>query len=552
MRERQRAALIVSSPSGLRKRVLVDKSPFTIGRQADNDLVIRDNRASRHHARIVEEDGSYIVEDLESRHGVYVNEARVNRQPLRASDIISFGFADSYQMKFTIDAGELGRLLDHFPASSEIVVAGAQNLAKLRAVVEVARAVQTSLSTGEVLEAVVDAALTITGSERGFLLLKDNGELSVKVARHLSGVPIKKEDLRVPAGLIQRALRERKDLLSMSFDPHTATGEGLDASVANLELRSAVCVPLVRVQGTRPQETMAASVNDTVGLIYLDSRSDVADLSSGNRELLQSLALEASIILENARLLEQERARQKLEEELTIARAIQQALLPKHLPETGWLRVAGSSIPSRQVGGDYYDVIQTGPDTWAIVVADVSGKGVSSALLAGLLQGAFLRAAGSAEQIREMLDRMNLFLLDRTAGEKYATLFYSILGADGSLRWANAAHCPPIIVRAGGDTEFLPSTGMPVGMLAIARYEVQTSQLHPGDKLIVYTDGVTDARSEEGHLFGLSRLLAAIKRREHAGSSELHQALIEDLEEFTREAEQDDDVTLLVVEYRPE
>ncbi|MCW5982471.1 MAG: SpoIIE family protein phosphatase [Bryobacteraceae bacterium] len=552
MPERQRAALIVSSPSGLRRRVPVEKTPFTIGRQGSNDLVIRDNRVSRQHARIVREPSGYFIEDIESRHGLFINEQRVSRQPLRSSDIISFGFTDSYQVKFTLEEGELGRLLDHIPASPEVLVSGTQNLAKLRAVVEVARAVQTSLSTAEVLEAVVDAALTITGSERGFLLLRENGELSVKVGRQLNGAPLRKEDLKVPAGLIQRALRERKDLLSMSFDPQAAGGLTPDASVANLELRSAVCVPLVRVQGAQLQETMSASVNDTVGLIYLDSRSDVADLSSGNRELLQSLALEASIILENARLLEQERSRQKLEEELTIARAIQQALLPKQLPSAGWLRVAGASIPSRQVGGDYFDVIQTGRDVWAIVVADVSGKGVSSALLAGLLQGAFLRAAGSAEQIREMLTRMNLFLLERTAGEKYATLFYSILAADGSLRWANAAHCQPIILRAGGEPETLESTGMPVGLLEIAQYEVRTSSLAPGDKLIVYTDGLTDARSEDGQVFGVKRLMSMLKRLRCAGCEELHQAIVEELEEFTGEAEQADDVTLLVVEYRPQ
>ena len=165
MMEKQRAALIVVSPSGLKKRVTVDKFPFTIGRQADNDLVIRDNRTSRHHARIVQENGSYVLEDLESRHGLFINEERVSRRQLRSSDTISFGFTDSYHVKFTLEEGELGRLIDQFATAAEVPATGSQSLAKLRAVVEVARAVQTSLSTTEVLEAVVDAALAITGSE---------------------------------------------------------------------------------------------------------------------------------------------------------------------------------------------------------------------------------------------------------------------------------------------------------------------------------------------------------------------------------------------------
>ena len=120
----------------------------------------------------------------------------------------------------------------------------------------------------------------------------------------------------------------------------------------------------------------------------MDSRVAAADMAGGNRELLQTLAIEASTVLENARLLEEERAKQAMEEELQVARDIQQSLLPAHLPAEGWLRAAASSVASQQVGGDYYDLVEATPDCWSAVVADVSGKGVSSALLAGVLQGA--------------------------------------------------------------------------------------------------------------------------------------------------------------------
>jgi serine phosphatase RsbU (regulator of sigma subunit) len=544
------ACLIVASPSGHRKRIPLLRTPFTIGRESDNDLVLRDNRASRHHARIVEEGGSFVIEDLASKHGVFVNRERVERRSLRHGDVIHFGFEDSYEVTFAVEGGGLGRLLDQVPLAGPAGPA-AQNLAKLRAVLEVARALQTSLGTDDVLAAVVDAALTITGAERGFLLLREGDDLEIRVARDATGAPIAKESLQVPTRLLHRALRDRPELLSMNFDPAAAGGHRPDASVARLELRSVVAVPLVRVRTADPRETVAASVNDTVGLIYLDSRREAADLGSGNRELLQSLAIEASTILENARLLEQERARQALEEEMKIARLIQQSLLPERLPAAGWFQAAGSSLAARQVGGDYYDVIPLGEGAWAAVVADVSGKGVSSALLAALLQGAFLRSAETPAEITAMLGQLNRFLLERTGGEKYATLFYSVVTAGGELRWANAAHCPPVLVRSGGALELLEPTGMPVGLVDSASFEVRTTALGPGDKVVIYTDGLTEARNEEGQFFESRRLLGLLRRSWGLSCAELHEALARELGRFTGGAEQADDITVLVIEFRP-
>lgn len=546
-----RAILKVVDPSGHSRTIPLERLPFTIGRQADNDLALRDIRTSRHHARIVEEQGRYVIEDLGSTRGAYVNGERVERRALHSGDRITFGVENSYEITFIATGGEIGKVLSQLTAPSGSARAGAENLAKLRAVVEVARALQGSLSTDSVLDAVIDAALTITGTQRGFLLLKEGEDLDIRVARDQRGMRIPKEDLRVPTGLINRALHQRRDLLTMNFDPNEERGVQPDHSVANLELRSVVCVPLVRVKTAAADDTIYAPLNETLGLLYLDSRVEEADLSAGNRELLQTLAVEASTILENARLLEEERERQKLEEELRVAREIQQSLLPKDLPESGWFRAAGSSIASREVGGDYFDTIPVGDDRWATVVADVCGKGVSSALLASLIQGVVLRGAETPEQIRSMLERMNHFLLERTEGEKYATLFYCVLRADGELRWANAAHCAPVLVRRAGGLEKLPPSGMPVGMLDFATYDVESKRLEPGDKLVIYTDGVTEAVDEQGRFFEDKRVMAAIRANAAASCAELHDRLLNELKAFTGEASQSDDITLVVVEYQP-
>lgn len=542
-------ALAVTNPSGNRNRVLMDAFPFLIGRQGDNQLVLRDNRISRSHAQITTEHGQYFVEDLDSRHGVFVNGQRTKRAKLNEGDRIDFGFPDSYRLVFTQEEDELNKFLGQISAAA---ATGASNLSKLRSLVEVARALQSSLSTSDVLAAVVDAALSVTGAERGFLLLGKDDNLEVSVARDRRGAPLDISDLTVPRSLINRALRSRRDLLSMTFDSSGPNGVQPDMSVAGLELRSVVCVPLIQVRTGSLQETVATSLNETVGVLYMDSRGSAADLSSGNREILQTLALEASTILENARLLDEERAKQHMEEELNVARTIQTGLLPRELPTEGWFRAVGSSIASRQVGGDYYDVRQINPDLFACVITDVSGKGVSAALLAALLQGAFVFASEAAVQIDDVMSRVNRFLYERARGEKYATVVYCTVSRSGELRWSNAGHPKPLLVRANSDPRPLESTGLPIGMMDIAAYEAKSLQLEPGDKIVLFSDGVSEAANTQGESFDERRMKDVLRAYASASCAELHAKLIEALKDFSDSEEEEDDITMLVLEYEAE
>ncbi len=281
----------------------------------------------------------------------------------------------------------------------------------------------------------------------------------------------------------------------------------------------------------------------------MDSRQAHADLSSGNRELLQTLALEASTILENARLLQEEREKQRMEEELKVAQKIQCDLLPRELPTTGWFRAAGSSIPSREVGGDYYDLRQTSPDIWATVVADVSGKGVSSALLAALLQGAFLLGGEASLPIEHMMARVNHFLNARTMGEKYATAFYCTLARDGALRWANAGHPRPYLIRGNGSLARLASTGVPLGMLADTTYEVLEESLAPGDRIVLFSDGLSEAENADGEFFDKTVLPRLITEHLSSGCEEMRAALERAALEFIESPLPADDVTIVVIEY---
>lgn len=546
------ATLVVTDPNGRRMRVPLSPFPFRMGRAPDNNLILRDSRISRNHAQIAHAGGGYVLEDLGSRHGVWVNGRRVEKSMrLEGSERIEFGVPDGYQIVFTRGGEELQRLLNKPVPGETTGRAGTSNLEKLRAVLEVGRSLQSSFSTDDVLNTVVDAALAVTGAERGFLLLFDDAhELQVRCARAGSGGDLPPDELRVPRRLIQQALESRKDLFSMSFDPSAGDETSPGNTIVALELRSVVCVPLVRVNLSASNATQVLPMaKANAGVLYMDSRVTAVDLAGGNRELLQTLAIEASTIFENARLIEEERAKQRIEEELEVARNIQQSLTPRHLPGEGWFVACGSSEASHQVGGDYYDMMQLGPDTWSLVIADVAGKGVSSALLASFLQGAFL-SASAATDIPEVLGRINAFLSDRAEHGKYATMFYSRLNRAGRLTYANAGHCSPLLVRKDGTIEKLEATAMPVGLVAGASFLLENRDLAPGDRIVLYTDGVTEAQNDAGEFFGRRRLRDAVQRAGAASCSELHAAIQSAIVEFTAGAEQADDLTLVVVEYR--
>ncbi|HEY3743820.1 MAG TPA: PP2C family protein-serine/threonine phosphatase, partial [Bryobacteraceae bacterium] len=287
-----------------------------------------------------------------------------------------------------------------------------------------------------------------------------------------------------------------------------------------------------------------------VGVLFLEGGQ--ADLSSGSGELLQTLALEASTVLENARLLEEERQKQRLDEELSIARQIQQSLLPDTLPSEGWFRAAGSSIPSHQVGGDYFDIRLIAPDCWSTVVADVSGKGVSSAILASLLQGAFLGGSADPAQMPELISRINHYVLERAKGEKYATILYALLDATGRLSWVNAGHCTPIVVKPDGRWGRLETNGLPVGMIEPAQFVVHQIQIEARDKIVLYSDGLTDAQNLDSQFFGSRRVRDVVQANAAGDCRQLHDRLIEAVRAFTEGGVASDDITVVVLEYLPQ
>lgn len=539
--------LVVIPPDGNRREVPITSSPFRIGRRPDCELVLHHDAISREHALVLTVGERYYLKDHASKHGVYVNGDKIDVRALQSNDLIQLGVAP-YQLVFTRRSPEtdLALLLD-----SLAVGARASSLRRIGAVMDVARALETQ-SLEEVLGTVVSAALQVTGAERGFLLLKSpDGELAMRVGRDTRGRHLGEDDLRVSRRAIEETMRRGRGLLAMTFRPELQAEE---ITVDDLTSPSAVCVPLLRLRLSRGAESSDSALDhDVLGALCLDFRLP-PNLPAGEQDLLLALATEASAALENARLWSQARRDRRLRDELSIAARIQSALLRARLPSEKWFRVAASSHPCFQVGGDYYDVMQASPGRWSVVVADVAGKGLTAALLASLLQGAFSTASlfastGYQAGLDEILALLNRYVFDRSLASDFATVFYCTLQQDGLLRWSSAGHCPALLLRGGGEVLSLPATGVPLGAFAASEFSEEHTLLQPADKLIIYSDGVTEAENAFRAMFGFERLKQAVRGRHAASAAQLHQSILDAVRAFTGEVPQSDDLTLVVLEY---
>jgi serine phosphatase RsbU (regulator of sigma subunit) len=270
-----------------------------------------------------------------------------------------------------------------------------------------------------------------------------------------------------------------------------------------------ICIPLRKFQvQTRARDGAAPSpADDVMGALYVDSRFASRDISKVSGDILHVVATEAASLIENARLVEAEEESRRYQQELAIAASIQQSLMAVTIPEVPFARLAGRNLSCKAIGGDFFDAVNT-EDGLAVVLADVSGKGVSAALLASTLQGMIYSQLTAHTPLTEIVASANRFLTSKHIGEKYATLIIARLRRDGELEYVNCGHIPPLLIC--GREVVRPSHGnLPVGLLADASYESDHYSLHAGDKLVLVTDGVTEAENETGEFFDNPRLEAA-------------------------------------------
>jgi len=534
------AVLEVVSPDGARRYARITQTPFMIGRGAEtgNHLQLSDRRISRNCAAIVIEASNFYVEDRGQRRGLFVNGEKVESRELQDGDAITFGIDDSYEIIFRSNSGgnesSLPNLLTRIEhiTSSEPTGGG---LVKLKRLLEATSLLHSQLPLDVVLGHMLDHAVSVTDADRGLLLETDASDLlKVKLARRSGGLRLPPESLTPSQTAIKLALTQQspvitEDLAQADIDLQAAQ------SVVAQRLRAVVVIPLYAMSRANTQESMVnIKRGDFLGVLYLDSRRPAA-FSKLDRQILDALAADAASILDNARLVESERERQRLEEQINIARNIQQALLPRDFREFPHLAVNGYNLPCLSVGGDYFDVFPISEGRTAFLIADVSGKGLGAALLTTMLQGALSAMTLGTDPAR-VFNHINRFLCGHAEVGRYATMFFGILDEDGHLEFINAGHPSPFLLRNGVAEEAFTEGSFPVGLVPEAEYTAACLKLEPGDTLVLFSDGVTEAMDPDDRLFGVPRLKQVLTGLPECPLEQTQKCVLESVENFARGA----------------
>src|SRR6202047_3405521 len=488
------------------RTINLDHTPFTVGRKVDKDLVIADPRVSRDHALITSEDGQFCVVDQGSKHGTFVNGERIQRKTLERNDRVEFGVRDVSYVIFHPHHAASNTAREFLSQISGIQIStDTTDLEKLTLFLEAARKLNTAGVLDEILMTMLEVTLRLTRAERGYVFMKDDeGKLRLAAGGDNKGGSLL-DDKTISHSALEESLRSNSEFLL------TDTGSSSDLaarqSIVAYDLRTVICIPLRKrhVQAARDQQTPAPNASaEVTGGLYVDSRFASREFSGVGHDILRAIATEAGSLIENARLVQAEEESRRYQQELTIAASIQQRLMQVKIPDVPFAKLRGKNLSCKEIGGDFFDAVNT-KEGLAVVLADVSGKGVSAALLASTLQGMIYSHLSAGMPLLQVVEAVNRFFTEKLVGEKYATVLLARLRRDGDLEYVNCGHVPPLLI-CGGEVMRPPHGNVPVGLLADATFESARCQLNSGDRFILVTDGVTEAENAMGEFFEDSRL----------------------------------------------
>ncbi len=292
--------------------------------------------------------------------------------------------------------------------------------------------------------------------------------------------------------------------------------------------------------------------DEAMGVLTLGEKVLPTRFHSEDRQLLESLASQLSVALKNSALYQETLSKKLMEEELQFARKIQSAFLPREFPHMEKLDLYGKNTPSRFVGGDYFDFIPVGAGRFLLAIADVAGKGVAAALLTSMLQASLRTQLKEPRSVRQVVVTLNSLVADMKSAEQFATFFLGLVDTSTmTLTYCNAGHCYPIIADGGGSPAFLSEGDLVLGVLREASFTEHTLALAPGQLLLLYTDGVTEARGTEGEQYGEERLIELLRSLPASLSAkEVVERVEESVTLFVGSDELTDDLTLLALRMR--
>ena len=525
----------------------------TIGRSARSDICIPDAFASRLHAEVRKEGDAYWLQDLGSANGTRYNGQMVSLPiPLIPGGEIQIGetvilfddermtqrrnatlITDSTQ---ALDPSMTISFNHRKNPTAEILEAQFSTRTELLGLIsKVGVALLSSSGLDETLNQVASLVFEAVPAERCVIMLRDektDGGMKIMVARQ-RGKDEQFEEVRISSLVMEEVLKHGKSVLTADaqHDPRYAS-----QTMALLDIRSVLAVPL------------SVSEENIFGLIYADAPSGKATFSEEHLNILTTLASVASIRVENAKLLEERFEKERIKRELELATEIQHSFQPSSPPVMDDYEFQGISFSCYEIGGDYYDFIQLPEGRMMIALGDVSGKGTAAALLMSSLHAAIHAQVTANISLLETVKSVNQYLAKNTPSNRFVTLFAAELDPPtGILNYINAGHNPPLVGRANGKVEQLDAGGFPLGIMPQAEYEIGQLQLNPGDSLVIYSDGVSEANNLKDEEFGMERLTQVVSKNIRASAAGLRDKVENALSIFTQTAPANDDITLVIV-----
>ncbi len=541
-----------------------------VGRQPSCPISIGEPRVSGRHAIIHEEGGVFALEDVGSRNGTFVNEERIERRvELNDNDAIRFGnvcarFVDPAKEQAagagpssatvanipqaTLDLGA-GLVIDE---ASEATITGqlaragrfggldVNPEAKLKAVLEISNTLAGTVDLAALLPKILDSLFSIfMYADRGCILLKDEqtGKMVPRAMRH------RREDVdttvRLSRTIVDKVLSEKTGILSADAAMDAAFSGS--ESITDINIRSMMCVPLMGLDG------------EVLGILSIDSQSTLGQFTRDDLDILMTVAGQAALSYENARLVQAYAEKQKQDAEMDIAKSVQRALLPTELPTAEGYQFFASYDSARAVGGDMYDCFELPDGKIGLSFGDVAGKGVPGALVMSRMASCVQSTLRHVHDVVEAMCDINNHMCDSEIEGRFVTYVLSIVDTrNHEVVLSNAGHMPPIIRRANGSVEQFDEelSGPPIAVVDEYPYEAQTRKLEPGDVVVLITDGVDEAMNPDGELYGIKRVLEFIKSGP-AEAEKLGKLLLEDVRRYASGYAQSDDITIMTFGRNP-
>jgi serine phosphatase RsbU (regulator of sigma subunit)/pSer/pThr/pTyr-binding forkhead associated (FHA) protein len=541
------------------------EGPMVIGRSPECDIVLNNQGVSRRHAEVKSRGGNFLLSDLHSRNKTKVNDRDLDPGEdleLRNGDRINicdveFVFYTKLpvstepprarnEMQVVDTAGEATmHTLD--ASRSAMQVSAIRPEEKLRAILEIGRNLSSLLEIDTVAPKILDTLFELFNkAERGFLVLKEEptGKLIRKAFKHRPsrgsrGLSLSTYQDEVPMTLsrtiVNHVLDQKTALVCRDAGNHPDLPT--TASIADLKIRSVMCAPLLTPDGK------------ALGILQLDS-SDRNQFDQEDLDLLAAVANQAAIAIQNATLHQNLIHKDRIDRDLQQAQKVQKIFLPHSVPRITGYEFFAHYHSAYEVGGDYYDFVPLPGNRLAIALGDVAGKGIAAALMMAKFSGDTRYCILTEDAPAPAADALNCLLCDAGIDEKFITLSLSILDpATGSLTLSSAGHPPVLIRRVEGHIDRIgeETSGFPLGILPDSVYQQEEVTLRPGDIVVVYSDGVTDARNVAGEQYVTTTEDRLIRKLSEAagGPEAVGKAIIQDIREFSAGAKQFDDITLV-------